>query len=241
VAVLAPRAAAPFLEAARTSQPARLTLSGASGRRPCFNLIGRRAAGTGKRTLVVSTPRSGWFDCAGERGPGVAVWLALARRLTARPPDADLLFLCTSGHEYENLGSAAFLHGASAPSPGETALWLHLGANVAARDWHELGGALAPLPSADPQRFLAVDGARLETARRLFAGLAGLESPYDVTQRSAGEAGEIVKAGHGAVAANFGAHRYHHVQSDDGRCVEPDLTQAVVGPCEALVRAALDA
>jgi hypothetical protein len=36
----------------------------------------RRAA----RHVVVTTPTTGWFKCGGERGPGVALWLQLARR-----------------------------------------------------------------------------------------------------------------------------------------------------------------
>src|SRR5262245_26830435 len=33
----------------------------------------------GKDLVVVSTPQSGWFRCAGERGPGIALFLGLAR------------------------------------------------------------------------------------------------------------------------------------------------------------------
>ena len=33
----------------------------------------------GRRMIMVTTPSSGWFHCAGERGPGIALWLALAR------------------------------------------------------------------------------------------------------------------------------------------------------------------
>ena len=33
--------------------------------------------------LIVSTPTSGWFQCGGERGVGVALWLQLARTLPA--------------------------------------------------------------------------------------------------------------------------------------------------------------
>src|SRR5690606_33171814 len=76
VAVLAPREAAPFVAAARSGAAARLHIEGRASRRPAFNLIADLKRGAG-RTLVMSTPRSGWFTCAGERAPGVAVWLAL--------------------------------------------------------------------------------------------------------------------------------------------------------------------
>ena len=54
---------------------------------------------------------------------------------------------------------------------------MHLGAAVAARDWHERGAQLSPLPSADPQRFLLASGALLNAARAAFAGQPGLEAP----------------------------------------------------------------
>src|SRR3546814_18340199 len=70
-------------------------------------------------------------------------------------PDHDLAFLCNSGHEYENLGAEEALK-AAAPKPAETHFWLHLGANVAARDWHEGLFGLAPLAGVDSQRYLVV-------------------------------------------------------------------------------------
>lgn len=151
-AVLAPKAAAPVLTAAMQSRLATVKITGAGGRREAFNVIATLKRGGGK-WLVVSTPRSGWTVCGGERGPGIVAFLALARWAPAAFPDHNLKFLCHSGHEYENLGAAEALRSA-APKPAETDFWLHLGANLAARDWHEAGvHGLLPLPSADPQRF----------------------------------------------------------------------------------------
>src|SRR3546814_3660806 len=87
-----------------------------------------------------------------------------------------------TGHEYENLGAEEALK-AAAPKPAETHFWLHLGANVAARDWHEGLFGLAPLAGVDSQRYLVVSPPLLPAARRLFAGLAGLESPYPSEDR----------------------------------------------------------
>ena len=220
VALLAPDEARPFLDAAMRGDRATLHLAGRGGQRPAFNFVGRIDRGK-RRWLVVSTPRSGWFGCAGERGGGIAAWLHLARWAAGALPDHDLAFLCNSGHEYENLGAEHAI-GALAPPPAATAFWLHLGANVAARDWHEaLGGRLAPLPGADSQRYLAVSAGLLPTARELFAGLAGLEAPYDNALVSAGELTGIVAAGYRPSAGVFGIHRFHHVADDDARCVPP--------------------
>lgn len=133
---------------------ATVRLTGEGGRRAAFNLIGRLDRGKAK-WVVVSTPRSGWTDCAGERGGGIAAWLDLARGIPALLPDHNLAFLCNSGHEYENLGAEEALK-AVAPKPDATHFWLHLGANLAARDWHEGLFGLAPLAGTDSQRYLVV-------------------------------------------------------------------------------------
>ena len=220
VALLAPEDAGPFFAAAAEHRSARLTLTGGGGRRAAFNLVGRIDRGNG-RWVVVSTPRSGWFACAGERGGGIAAWLHLARWAARALPHHDLAFVCNSGHEYLYLGAEELLHRV-APRPGQTAFWLHLGANLAARDWHDTVGAAKPLPGTDSQRFLVVSPPLLATARRRFAGLAGLEAPYTTDEITAGELANIVAAGYAPVAGVFGVHRYHHVADDDARCVSAE-------------------
>src|SRR6185436_17946041 len=94
VAILAPKDAAPFVAAAAGGQKATLTVDADSGRRPAFNLIARLDRGAPK-TLIVTTPRSGWFPCAAERGAGLAAWLSLAHWLAAAKPNANLEFVAT--------------------------------------------------------------------------------------------------------------------------------------------------
>ena len=233
VGLLAPAGAAPFLAAAMRRKPARVTLMGSGGRRAAFNVIGRLDRGKG-RWITVSTPRSGWFGCAGERGGGIAAWLDFARAAPALLPDHDLAFLCNSGHEYENLGAEEALK-AAAPKPAETHFWLHLGANLAARDWHEGLFGLAPLAGSDSQRYLVVSPPLLPAARRLFAGLAGLESPYSSERLSAGELTAIIAAGYPSVAGVFGVHRFHHVVDDDARCVDPVAVAATTATLRQLL------
>lgn len=238
VALLAPVDARPFLTAAARGERVTLHLAGRAGRRPAFNLIGRIDRGTG-RWLVVSTPRSGWFGCAGERGGGIAAWLMIARWANVGVRGFNLAFIANSGHEYENLGAEEMLR-AIAPRPAETAFWLHLGANVAARDWHETADGLRPLPSSDPQRFLVVSPALLPAARREFAGLAGLEAPYASDAISAGELTNVIEAGYPLVAGVFGIHRFHHVADDDERCVSAVEVARAASAFRRLVEWALD-
>ena len=219
VVIMAPLHAEPFLKAAREGARGVLTVTGAQGRRSAFNNIGVLSGGH-SRTMVVSTPRSGWFNAVGERGPGLAVWLGLARWAGARRLPVNLIFLCTSGHEYDNAGGVAYLEHL-APPPAATVLWAHLGANVAARDWHELGPTLTPLSSADPQRYMVASPPLLEAVRTAFAGQPGLQDPYPTSGGAAGELTHIIAAGYPQVFGIFGAHRFHHAPSDDLRCVLP--------------------
>lgn len=235
VALLAPSDAGPFLAAAIRGDKATLVLTGEGGRRPANNFIGRIDRGK-PSWLAVSTPRSGWYGCAGERGGGVAAWLWLARWASRTVTSHNLAFICNSGHEYENLGAAEALK-ATAPKPADTHFWLHLGANVASQDWHDLTGQV--LPGIDTQRYLSVTPGLLPLARAIFAGHVGLEAPYSSETISAGEQIEILAAGYRNVAAVFGIHRYHHVAGDDARCVSAANVARTAAAFQRLVEAAL--
>lgn len=233
VALLAPEHAKPFLAAAVRRAPATMFIRGKGGRRPAFNFVGRINRGK-SRWLVVSTPRSGWYVCAGERGPGIAAWLWLARWASRSVQDYNLAFVCNTGHEYEYLGAAEALK-TFTPKPADTHLWLHLGANVAARDWHEGLGQMRALPSVDTQRYLAVSPSLLPVAQEVFAGHAGLEAPYSSDDLSAGELTEIIAAGYAPAAGVFGLHRFHHVAEDDARCVSAASVAATAAAFQTFV------
>jgi hypothetical protein len=56
--------------------------------------------------IVVTTPLTGWFDCAAERATGLAVALQLATDLSAQHP---VLFVGNTGHELYNYGARKYL------------------------------------------------------------------------------------------------------------------------------------
>lgn len=238
VAVLAPKDAEPFVAAAREGKPATLTLDGEGGRRTAFNVIARLERNA-PRTLVISTPRSGWFACAAERGSGLAVWLWLAERLADAHGHVNIELLATSGHEYEYLGGEEYL-GHEAPKPGATALWVHIGASAAARDWHELGRGLLPLPSADSQRVLTASADILDETRHAFRGITGLEATYLADKAMAGgELTNVLNAGYHTAIGLYGIHRYFHTEADDMRCVSGELVAPVAEAFETAIEAAL--
>lgn len=224
VATFGPLEAEPFIAAAKAGTSATLTLAGTLGRRAAYNLIGRRKGG-GQGTMIISTPRSGWFTCGAERGSGVAAWLALAAWAARSPLKCDIELLATSGHEYEYLGGEHYI-AELAPKPAQVKLWVHLGANVAARDWRETPTGLAPLDTADGNRVLMASANLLEPARRAFAGQPGLAQPRlgDI-ENSAGELTNTLKAGYAPLIGVFGSHRFHHAKADDLRCTSAALTR----------------
>jgi len=83
------------------------------------------AFGTGRSPIVVTTPLSGWFGCAGERGTGLAIALSVAARLAV---DWPVRLVVPSGHELGYFGGADYLDGSVEPFRAV----LHLGSCVAA-------------------------------------------------------------------------------------------------------------
>jgi hypothetical protein len=83
--------------------------------------------------LVVLTPRSGWWYCAGERGGGIAVLLEVAKAVETKPLHRDIVFVATTGHELGFLGVKRYLD-RFAKLATDALFWVHLGANVGAAE-----------------------------------------------------------------------------------------------------------
>jgi hypothetical protein len=76
--------------------------------------------------IIVTTPLSGWFTCAAERGSGIAVALELAAELARTHP---VFVLGNSGHELNNFGVRAYLKDTFNLQPRAV---IHIGASIAA-------------------------------------------------------------------------------------------------------------
>lgn len=85
-----------------------------------------RLGPVGEDPVVVTTPLTGWFTCAGERATGIAVALEVVSDLAVG--GLPVLFVGTTGHELEHLGVRHWL---SASDVAPRAVF-HCGASLAA-------------------------------------------------------------------------------------------------------------
>jgi len=235
-AILAPAEAEPFLLAARAGTPATLRLAGRAMPAESCNLIATLRRGP--RWIALSTPRTGWFQCTSERGTGTAAFLALAAWAAASAPDHSVFLLNSGAHEYLFAGARRAMP--LAPSPAETAAWVHLGASLATRDRLELRGLEQVLPSADPNRTVMATPAMQAAVTQAFAGLSGLERPLPVAQ-GISELGEIAGHGYQRCFAVLGIPKVFHSRQDDLSAVDGVLLAPVVQAHIAALESALAA
>ena len=205
--------------------------------------------------LVVSTPLTGWFACGGERGPGIALWLLLARRLPSllaalaarhhhdqgrmsdggaggtKPIAYEALLIGTTLHELGHRGAAHAR--ALAPTlgftPSGTALWVALGASIATVGGADGRGAF--LAALDYNR------------AHLNASLIPLRAAgYDPTLNPPDRRGELlgISADGYAAFGFYGEHARFHTRGDGARSTSPALLAAVAAPLLAAVSDALD-
>ncbi len=212
--------------AAAKSSPAEMILQGKTDRQAeAKNVLGR--FGKGEKLIVVSTPQSGWFGCAGERGAGVAMFLGLARWAAKSDLDANWLFVSTSGHEFGGLGMKAFLK-TLAPKKEDVFAWLHLGANFAVWSYEKTPDGLQKTGKVESRR--AVYAAR-ELAAPLSKSFDGTMAV--ITDRTIGEVDLLLKDGYRAFGL-VGSNAFHHVPTDLPDVTGPELLEPVGG---ALTRA----
>jgi hypothetical protein len=157
-----------------------------------------RIAGSdpGLAPLITTTPRSGWWECASERGGGLACWLEAIEALAAARPARDCLFAAFSGHEIGFLGIDAYL--ATRPDLAKRAhAWIHIGANIGA-------------PRQPNQ--VHVSDASLESLIAAALGKQGLGIDNKAEPESVprGEAGTIHRAGARYVALVTGTEVFHN-------------------------------
>ena len=149
--------------------------------------------------VVLMTSKSGWFNCAAERGGGIAIAMALATgvaALTGCTKDVRVLF--TAGHELGHWGLLRYLE-QHPQLRTQAGLWIHLGASIGARH-------------CDVTRLFS-----RETEWRdwfvpaLARHGAGPVTLMDAAHRPGGEAREVFERPFVSMA---GHHRYFHSPQD---------------------------
>lgn len=189
------------------------------------NVIGRRIVDEEADWIVVSTPSSGWFTCAGERGPGVAMLLALAEWVRTRSDGLNYLFVATSGHELDYLGARLFHESGLAPPSERTRAWVHLGAQIATPPWQSVDGVLSPTSEVTTGTLQASD----ELADVMRAAFEELPMFALRTDTRVGEFRDLVEHGYRGVGVVGGSNPWFHVQGDDPRAISPAVLAAVTG------------
>ena len=183
--------------------------------------------------IVVSTPSSGWFTVAGERGPGVAMLLALAEWVGARTDGLNYLFLATSGHELDYLGARLFHEAHLAPPPERTRAWLHIGAQIATPPWEERDGVLQPTERVVAGTLQATE-ALAAPLRDAFAHLP----MYTLrTDTRIGEFRDLVEHGYRGLGIVGGSNPWFHVPGDDPRGVHAETLAEVTSAMAAALLA----
>jgi hypothetical protein len=210
VILVAPKDSALLDAAQRSGQSVSLGVQGAMRRDvPGRNVVARLDRGKGK-WIVVSTPVSSWFTSTCERAPGIADFLALARLAAERWPQADFVFVATSGHEIGHGGMEHFLKD-GAPPPDKTLAWVHLGASLAC--------------AIDNQRLILASDAMAADVARRFKDIGGQR--LSGAQAAVGELREVSAAGYPRFFGMAGFHRYFHTPADRATLTSPELLEPV--------------
>lgn len=233
VALIGSRHAERLMQHANAGDIASLRQRGRRRAATAHNVVARRP-GRGP-LLIVSAPTSGWFTCAGERGAGIALFLALAEHCAARH-DRPLLFLATSGHEFEGKGSHALL-AAAAPDPSAVGAWFHIGANVAGADIAFSQNGARRLDRPYRQRGVGATGPLLETVTRRYTADSAYSPPVLLTAANAvGDIAHYLEAGYNSLMGVVGAHPLHHTDLDRAAlATTPRLLLRALNPLRGVI------
>jgi Peptidase family M28 len=160
--------------------------------------------------LVISTPRSGWYSCASERGGGIACWLEAMRALRMVRPARTVIFVAFSGHELGSLGIHAFVDRRPAII-SKAAAWIHFGANIGA--------------ATDPGNRLAASDDDFDRMASHAMASAGLSVDQRIPRGGipGGEAEVVHRAGGRYVAVTGRNALFHNLEDRGPHAVNPSV------------------
>jgi hypothetical protein len=131
------------------------------------------------------------------------------------PALRSLMFVATSGHELGHVGAGKLLQ-EIAPNIVKNGLacWLHLGANIATRDYIKIGDTYRLLSSPARSRYLTASPSLMAPLAWSFVGEPGLTPLPAIGGKLAGETATILAHGFSPVVGLFGSSLFHHTMQD---------------------------
>jgi glycine cleavage system H lipoate-binding protein len=220
VVQIAPKDAA-ILQNATT---AKLTVTGKLKDVQARNVIG--TIGNGPKSVIISTPISGWFTCGGERGPGIAVFNALAAWIGSQKNlPYKFIFIANSGHELaDHEGTHVYLE-KKAPAPADVRLWVHLGASFATYTYQKNGDGVTKIPVVDPNRIVYFSDSVANVIDDAFQNIAIKK----YKGKALGELAVAAKAGYTPFFGFVGSDgfTFFHTPADDTSTTSPALLEEI--------------
>ncbi|GAB6012854.1 M28 family metallopeptidase [Viscerimonas tarda] len=208
---------------ASKQRPVRLYIAGEYKEVKGRNVYG--TIGTGKKYVVISTPISGWFICGGERGPGIAVWLELARwAANLKATDYTFVFTGNSGHEIGGIGAHQFLD-QFAPAVDDTHLWIHLGAGLATHAYKQTPTGLVKQAEVDSLRNFFYSDPVESSFKSAFANAKAQK--YNTKERNAGELIYVANKGYKRILGISYIHPFFHTPQDSASATSPQLLEDI--------------
>jgi hypothetical protein len=220
------------MEAAKNGVEATLEIRGESNPNgKTENIVAKLERG--EKWIVVTTPLTGWYTCAGERGPGVALFVALARWMANEDMPHSVMFLGNAGHELDHLGAGNTLEN-NAPKPDEVAVWLHLGASIGTVGITEKDTGERSL-SDEPNSLgnLVATEALLPSVSTAFKDVKFLKPRS--TAPINGELRDFIEAGYNAFGF-FGGCYHFHTPYDTAESTTPELLEQVASALQQFLQ-----
>jgi hypothetical protein len=184
-----------------------------------LTVVGRY--GEGDELIIVTTPSSGLSYCGGERGPGVALLLGLARWVAQRRPATRYLFSANSGHELMGLGVYPLME--EVPPPDDVKCWLHLGSGIATWHWVPAEDRLEKRVWRGGVQNFVSSPELVPILERSFSHIEGLRPR---TTRPGGELRAYMERGYRSFGF-FGGNRFVHTVVDFADQTAPELLEPV--------------
>jgi len=220
IILIAPKDSTKALEFVKNGKSVTLAINGSFKDVKGRNVYG--TIGNGDKYIVISTPISGWFTCGGERGSGVAIWLALAKWATTQASEYTFVFTANSGHEHAFKGAHEFLE-RDAPPIDKTKLWIHFGAGAATLEWKNTANGLVRQTNVDPKRRFFYNDPVKNSFNAAFSGINAVKVLSN--ENPGGELIYVAKKGYKRFAGVSYGHPFFHVNTDDANTTSPEILE----------------